>query len=291
MQREILSNQRPLGYETEYLNLVSHILERGDFHRNRTGVRTRRIHGAALRAENVIRQFPILTTRKMPLKSITAEIIGFLNGYTNASDFEELGCNWWRANADENQAWLDNPNRIGPGDLGRIYGAQWTDFNGVNQVQQVIDQIRTGEDNRRMIINAWNPAELDKMALPPCHVMYQFYLDKEGLSVSLYQRSCDLMLGVPNNIMGASILLIIIALVTGNTPKHVAWYGHDVHIYDNHEADARTLIDRERRTPPSIAIVPSAPNRDLSVYTNWRPEDFRLLDYRPGPAMKMPMAV
>ena len=234
----------------QLLDLYQTILDTGVQQPNRTGIDTLMIPGAMLRFD--LREgFPAVTTKALAFKAVKGELIGFLRGYQNAEQFRKLGCNIWNQNANENTQWLANPNRKGIDDLGRIYGAQWVDWKcepqidemtgfrytpAINQVQEVIKKLHTNPTDRRMIINAWRPDEFDQMALPPCHVLYQFLADSKSkvLHLCMYQRSCDMFLGVPFNIASASLFLTIMANHSGYTAGTFTHFLADAHIYTNH---------------------------------------------------------
>ena len=220
--------------------------------------------------------------------------MGFIRGYDNAADFRELGCKIWDANANENPAWLANPNRQGTDDLGRIYGVQWRDWNdypgnGIDQLERCYQTILTDPTNRRIIMSAWRPDEFSQMALPPCHVLYQFIVDttNQRLNLCMYQRSCDMFLGVPFNIASASLLLSIMAKRTGYKPGVFTHFLADAHIYHNHFDQVREQLSRTLFTLPQLGII-------SDHWTTWEsiePQDFHLIHYEHHPAIKAPMAV
>ncbi|MBA3385400.1 MAG: thymidylate synthase, partial [Chthoniobacterales bacterium] len=219
------------------------------------------------------------TTKKLHLRSIIHELLWFLRGDTNVRSLNENGVTIWDEWADEQ------------GDLGRVYGAQWTDWRGakgehINQIDDVIAQIRSNPESRRLIVSAWNPAELEAMALPPCHVLFQFYVRSGELSCQLYQRSADLFLGVPFNIASYALLTLMVAQVCNLAPGEFVHTFGDVHLYQNHLEQARQQLNRECRPLPRIELNPAVKN-----IHDFRYEDFSLLDYNPHPAIRAPIAV
>jgi thymidylate synthase len=288
----------------QYHDYLNRILNTGTWQNNRTGIPCIFVPGEMMQF-NLQDGFPAVTTKKLAFKMVVAELIGFMRGYTNAADFRALGCNIWDANANENQAWLNNPNRKGMDDLGRIYGAQWRDFNGVDQLLNVIRTLLVDPTNRRIIMSAWNPADFDKMALPPCHVSYQFIANtaKNTLNLCMYQRSCDSFLGVPFNIASSALLLSIVARLTGFNVGTFTHFLADAHIYENHLSQVEELLTREPRPLPQLGMADSV--SDLTLFKNSTmlndvifntidsicPEDFYLVGYDPHPAIKADMAV
>jgi thymidylate synthase len=262
----------------QYHDLLRLVLEHGNERRDRTGVGTLSVFGAQARFD-LRERFPLLTTKKLHLKSIIYELLWFLRGETNVRWLNEHGVTIWDEWADAN------------GDLGRVYGAQWTDWRGadgstVHQIDNVISQIQRNPNSRRLIVSAWNPAEVDRMALPPCHVLFQFYVHDGELSCQLYQRSADLFLGVPFNIASYALLTMMVAQVCGLRPGEFVHTFGDLHLYLNHLAQAREQLSREPRSLPRIEINPS-----VKAIRDFQFEDFRLVDYDPHPAIKAPIAV
>ncbi len=262
----------------EYHELLRMVLDRGRERPDRTGVGTLSVFGAQARFD-LRERFPLLTTKKLHLKSIVYELLWFLRGDTNVRYLHEHGVSIWDEWADEN------------GDLGRVYGAQWTDWRGadgqhINQIDAVIAQIRENPHSRRLIVSAWNPAEIEGMALPPCHVLFQFYVADGELSCQLYQRSADLFLGVPFNIASYSLLTMMVAQVCGLRPGEFVHTFGDLHLYKNHLEQAREQLSREPRPLPRMELNPEV--KDIRAFTF---EDFRLADYDPHPAIKAPIAV
>ena len=262
----------------QYHDLLRLVLEEGKERDDRTGTGTLSIFGAQARFD-LRDRFPLLTTKKLHLKSIIYELLWFLRGETNVRYLNEHGVTIWDEWADEN------------GNLGRVYGAQWRDWRGANgirvdQIDKVISEIRENPSSRRLIVSAWNPAEIDKMALPPCHVLFQFYVNDGELSCQLYQRSADLFLGVPFNIASYSLLTMMMAHVCDLRPGDFVHTFGDLHLYSNHLEQAREQLTRECRPLPRMKLNPSIKNiSDFSL------EDFELLDYDPHPSIKAPIAV
>lgn len=293
----------------QYLNLLSDVLSNGVRQSNRTGIDTLTIPGAMLKFD-MSKGFPAMTTKRLAWKQVVGELIGFMRGTTNASDFRALGCTIWDANANQNQQWLDNPNRIGEDDLGCIYGSMWRCWPNANwneyqlddrpsqvdQLANALDQVRNNPESRRIIVTAWNPSELDKMALPPCHLLFQLLPHKstKKLHMVMYQRSCDMFLGVPFNIASYALLLHIISALTDYTPGTLTMMLADVHIYINHLEQVAEQLDRQPSTLPELQMC-------LPIQTNERtldnfldsicPDDFTLINYVPQAAIKAPMAV
>jgi thymidylate synthase len=265
----------------QYHDLLRLVLEEGQPRNDRTGTGTLSIFGAQTRFD--LRPngpgFPLLTTKKLHIKSIIYELLWFLRGDTNIQYLNEHGVTIWDEWADEK------------GNLGRVYGAQWRDWRGENgvridQIDNVIAQIKKNPDSRRLIVSAWNPAEIEKMALPPCHVLFQFYVRDRELSCQLYQRSCDLFLGVPFNIASYALLTMMVAQVVDLTPGDFVHTFGDLHLYNNHLDQAREQLTRECRPLPRMKINPAVKN-----IHDFKFEDFELVDYNPHPSIKAPIAV
>ena len=262
----------------QYLDLVRHVMEHGVDKEDRTGTGTRSVFGYQLRC-NLADGFPLLTTKKVHLKSIIYELLWFLRGDTNVRWLQEHGVRIWNEWADEN------------GDLGPVYGSQWRawpDGHGgtIDQIAQVIDQIKNTPDSRRIMVSAWNVAEVPTMKLPPCHSLFQFYVAQGKLSLQLYQRSADLFLGVPFNIASYALLLMMVAHVTGlEAGEFVHTFG-DAHIYRNHFDQIKEQLTREPRQLPRMALNPDVKSIDDFTY-----EDFRLEGYDPWPAIKGEVSV
>jgi thymidylate synthase len=262
----------------QYHDLLRLVLEDGVARNDRTRTGTLSIFGAQARFD-LRERFPLLTTKKLHLKSIIYELLWFLRGETNVDYLNEHGVTIWDEWADEN------------GNLGRVYGAQWRDWRGANgirvdQIEKIISEIRENPASRRLIVSAWNPAEIDEMALPPCHVLFQFYVNDGELSCQLYQRSADLFLGVPFNVASYSLLTIMMAQVCNLAPGDFVHTFGDLHLYQNHLEQAREQLSRECRPLPRIQLNPA-----ITRIEDFRFEDFTLLDYNPHPSIKAPIAV
>ena len=261
-----------------YLELMRQILEHGARKNDRTGTGTLSIFGAQLRFD-LNAGFPLLTTKKVHLKSIVHELLWFLKGETNVRYLRENGVTIWNEWADEN------------GELGPVYGYQWRswpapDGRHIDQIAQVLQQLRTNPDSRRMIVSAWNVADLDRMALMPCHAFFQFYVANGRLSCQLYQRSADIFLGVPFNIASYALLTMMVAQVCNlGLGDFVHTFG-DTHLYLNHLDQAREQLSREPRTLPVMKLNPAV--KDLFAF---KYEDLTLEDYEPHPAIRAPVAV
>ena len=262
----------------QYLDLLQHVLDNGTDKSDRTGTGTRSVFGYQMRF-NLADGFPVLTTKKLHLKSIIHELLWFLSGDTNIRYLKENGVRIWDEWADEN------------GDLGRVYGAQWRSWRGANgetvdQIANVVRQIRQTPDSRRLIVSAWNPAEVDDMALPPCHALFQFYVANGRLSCQLYQRSADIFLGVPFNIASYALLTMMMAQVCGLQAGEFVHTLGDAHLYQNHLEQARLQLTREPRALPKMHINPDV--RDIFAF---KFDDFTLSDYDPHPHIKAEVSV
>lgn len=262
----------------QYLDLLHRILEEGKVKTDRTGTGTKSIFGHQMRF-NLEDGFPVLTTKKLHLKSIIYELLWFLKGDTNVKYLQEHGVSIWNEWADEN------------GDLGPVYGHQWRswpDHRGgtIDQIQNVIDLIKHHPDSRRMLVTAWNPADIGEMALPPCHCLFQFYVADGRLSLQLYQRSADTFLGVPFNIASYALLLQMMAQVTGLKAGDFIHTTGDTHLYLNHIEQAKLQLTRTPRELPQMKLNP-----DVKNLFDFRYEDFELLNYDPWPHIKAEVAV
>ncbi len=261
----------------QYLDLMKHILENGVIKADRTGVGTKSIFGYQMRFD-LEKGFPLITTKKLHLKSVIHELLWFLRGDTNIRKLNEDSVRIWNEWADEN------------GELGPVYGFQWRswpDYNGgsIDQITNVIERIKKLPDDRRLIVSAWNVAQIDLMALPPCHCFFQFYTANERLSCQMYQRSCDTFLGVPFNIASYALLTMMVAQVTGYRPGELIWVGGDTHIYLNHLEQAELQLTREPKPLPKIILNP-----DVGSIFDFKYEDFRLEGYDPHPHIKAEVA-
>lgn len=262
----------------QYLTLLNRILTEGATKTDRTGTGTMSVFGNQMRFD-LSDGFPLLTTKKLHLKSIIYELLWFLRGDTNVHYLQEHGVRIWNEWADEN------------GDLGPVYGHQWRswpDYKGgtIDQIQNVLDLIRNHPDSRRMIVSAWNPAEVDQMALPPCHCLFQFYVADGKLSLQLYQRSADTFLGVPFNIASYALLLQMMAQVTGLKPGEFIHTMGDTHLYLNHLDQARLQLTRTPRQLPRMKINP-----DVKDLFDFKYEDFELEGYDPWPHIAASVSV
>jgi thymidylate synthase len=290
----------------QYHDLLQTILDTGIQQANRTGIDTLTLPGAMMKFD--LRDgFPAVTTKKLAFNTMKGELIGFMRGYTNAADFRKLGCPIWDQNANENKQWLNSKWRKGTDDLGRIYGAQWRNWTSesaskdIDQLANAINTIIENPTDRRIIINAWRPDEFSMMALPPCHVLYQFLPDVKNnvLHLCMYQRSCDMFLGVPFNIASASLLLSIVAHITGYTPGTFTHFLADAHIYVNHIDQVKEQLGREPYPLPTLWINPGL--KSIATELNLKhigqllddiePHDIGLDNYQHHDAIKAPMAV
>ncbi|WP_323795006.1 thymidylate synthase [Nisaea sp.] len=262
----------------QYLDLMAKVLEEGADKTDRTGTGTRSIFGHQMRFD-LAQGFPVLTTKKLHLKSIIHELLWFLAGDTNIAYLQENGVRIWNEWADEN------------GDLGPVYGHQWRswpdkDGGTIDQIRNLLDDIRERPDSRRLIVTAWNPADVPKMALPPCHCLFQFYVADGKLSCQLYQRSADIFLGVPFNIASYALLTLMMAQVTGLQPGDFVHSFGDTHLYRNHFDQAREQLQRVPGRLPIMRINPEV--TDLFAF---RYDDFELVGYEAAPHISAPVAV
>ncbi|NMG32982.1 thymidylate synthase [Azoarcus sp. TTM-91] len=262
----------------QYLELMRHVLEHGDRKTDRTGTGTLSVFGWQMRFR-LEDGFPLLTTKKLHTRSIVYELLWFLRGDTNIRYLKDNGVSIWDEWADEN------------GDLGPVYGKQWRhwetrDGRSIDQVSRLIDGIKRNPDSRRHIVSAWNPGEVEGMALPPCHALFQFYVANGRLSCQLYQRSADIFLGVPFNIASYALLTHMVAQACDLIPGDFVWTGGDCHLYLNHLEQAREQLSRAPRPLPTLRIATE--NRDIFAFHY---EDFVLEGYDPHPHIKAPVAV
>ena len=261
-----------------YLDLMRHVLAHGHQKSDRTGTGTLSVFGWQMRFD-LQQGFPLLTTKKLHTRSIIHELLWFLRGDTNIAYLKENGVSIWDEWADEN------------GDLGPVYGKQWrrwetSDGRSIDQIARLIDGLRNNPDSRRHIVSAWNPGEIDGMALPPCHTMFQFYVADNTLSCQLYQRSADIFLGVPFNIASYALLTMMVAQVCGFRAGDFVWTGGDCHLYLNHVEQAHEQLTRTPRPLPTMRINPAV--KDIYQF---RFEDFSLEGYDPHPHIKAPVAI
>jgi thymidylate synthase len=261
-----------------YLDLLRDVLENGARKGDRTGTGTLSVFGRQIRMD-LAEGFPLLTTKKLHVKSIVHELLWFLRGDTNTAYLKEHGVSIWDEWADEN------------GELGPVYGKQWRawpapDGRGIDQIARVIEQIRHNPDSRRMIVSAWNVGELERMALMPCHALFQFYVANGKLSCQLYQRSADIFLGVPFNIASYALLTCMMAQVCGLERGDFVHTFGDLHLYSNHVEQAREQLTRTPRPLPKLVLNP-----DVQSLFDFRFEDIRIVEYDPLPAIKAPVAV
>ncbi|ARU04199.1 thymidylate synthase [Comamonas serinivorans] len=321
-----------------YLDLVQSVLTEGSWQDNRTGTRTISLPGAMLRFD-LQQGFPAVTTKKLAFKTAVGELVGFLRGSRSAAEFRELGCKVWDQNANDNAAWLANPYREGPDDLGPVYGAQWrhwpaykvlpaentaqiadaqgrgyrqvTEFidcnlgpavllyKAVDQLRQCLDTIESNPTDRRILFHGWNWAQIEEMALPPCHLLYQFHpsVARREISLSLYIRSNDLGLGTPFNLAEGAALLHLVGRLTGYTPKWFTYFIGDAHIYENHVPMLQEQLTREPHPLPQLLLSDRIPDRAQTgrYEPEWleqvEPGDFSLVGYQHHAPLTAPMAV
>jgi thymidylate synthase len=262
----------------QYLDYLNHILQHGVSKEDRTGTGTLSVFGYQMRFD-LAAGFPVVTTKKLHLRSIIHELLWFIRGETNIEYLKKNGVSIWNE-------WADAEGELGP-----IYGKQWrrwetADGRVVDQLGDVIEQIRTNPDSRRLIVSAWNVGELERMALAPCHLLFQFYVARGRLSCQLYQRSADSFLGVPYNITSYSLLTAMVAEQCGLAPGEFVWTGGDCHIYSNHVEQVRTQLTREPYPPPRLRI-----KRKPDSIFDYKFEDFELQDYQAHPHISAPVAV
>lgn len=318
----------------QYLNLIKDILDNGSWQENRTGIPTISLPGAMMRFD-LQKGFPAVTTKKLAFKSAMGELVGFLRGYRSAADFRALGCKVWDQNANENKAWLNNPFRAGENDLGPVYGVQWRNwpaykripshqksliekvesdgyrlvataengdgiyYKAIDQLRYCLETIRKDPSSRRILFHAWNWTQLDEMALPPCHLLYQFLPNpKSGeISLCLYVRSNDIGLGAPFNMAEGAALLHLVGRLTGYSPRWFTYFIGDAHIYANHIPMVREQLSREPYELPKLVINERIPEfSKTGVFEpEWleriEPSDFVLEGYRHHPPISAPMAV
>lgn len=285
--------------EYQYLDTLAHILKNGRQKGDRTGTGTISVFGAQCRYSLADGTIPLLTTKRVFWRGVVEELLWFLRGSTNAKELSERGVRIWDGNG--SRQFLDSLGFVDreEGDLGPVYGFQWRHFGapyrtmhtdygdeGVDQIKNLVETIKTNPNDRRMILCSWNPADLGKMALPPCHCLAQFYVYEDELSCQLYQRSADMGLGVPFNIASYALLTHMVAKVTGKRPGEFVHTLGDAHIYLNHVDAVKQQLEREPRPFPKLCI-----KRDVKDIFDFRFDDFEIVDYHPHPAIKMEMSV
>lgn len=271
------------GIATPYEDLLAEVSAHGTHKSDRTGTGTRSVFGRQIRYD-LSQSFPLLTTKRVHFKSVALELLWFLQGSSNVRWLQERGVSIWNE-------WADDDGELGP-----VYGVQWrswptVDGGSIDQIAKVVEQIRVNPDSRRHIVTAWNPAEVDDMALPPCHTMFQFYVQPQEsgpakLSCQLYQRSADMFLGVPFNIASYALLTLMVAQQTDLLPGEFVWTGGDVHVYDNHQEQVATQLAREPLPYPQVRF-----NRRPESIFDYRFEDIELIGYEHHPGIKAPVAV
>lgn len=263
---------------TPYEDLLADVLAHGTPKTDRTGVGTRSVFGRQLRFD-LTESFPLITTKRVFFKAVALELLWFLRGDSNVTWLQDRGVRIWNEWADDD------------GDLGPVYGVQWRSWptpegEQLDQIAQLIDHIKANPDSRRHIVSAWNPGQIEQMALPPCHILFQFYVADGKLSCQLYQRSADMFLGVPFNIASYSLLTLMVAQQTGLEPGEFIWSGGDVHIYDNHLDQVREQLSRDAQPYPQVRLARHPESIFDYVY-----EDFEVLGYDPHPTIKATVAV
>lgn len=270
-----------------YLNLLKKVLDKGNDREDRTGVGTRALFGEQLRFD-LAKGFPLLTTKKMFTKGIFGELLWFISGSSNNNDLNKMGIHIWDANA--NAPYWESKAKF-PGDLGRVYGVQWRSWKNskgdiIDQLTEVIERIKNNPYDRRLIVSAWNPGELNEMALPPCHILFQFFVANGKLSLQMYQRSCDLFLGVPFNIASYSLLLSMVAQVTNLEPGEFVHVLGDTHIYKNHFKQVKEQLKRKPYKLPRLILNP-----DITNIYDFKLSDIKVENYKSHPSIKAEMAV
>lgn len=272
----------------QYLQALKHIMEKGVNKPNRTGVDSRAVFGLPMRF-NLKDGFPAVTTKRLAFKSVKAELLWFLMGTSDIKKLQEMDCHIWDANANADY-W--KPKARFEGDLGRIYGVQWRRWKSphsektIDQIAEVIEKIKKDPYNRRLIVSAWNPAELDKMALPPCHLLFHFFVADRKLSLLMYQRSCDMFLGVPFNIASYSLLLSMISQVTDLEPGEFIHVLGDAHIYHNHFEQVEKQLQRKPFPLPKLWL-----NKEIKNIDDFKLEDIKLINYKHHGVIRAKMAV
>ncbi len=275
----------------QYHDVLNDVLIHGTRQANRTGTDAISMPGHMMRFD-MVDGFPAVTTKKLYFRKAIGENIAFLRGATTVKEFEDLGCDWWVKDANENSQWLASPHRKGEGDLGHIYGYQWRNWPNpggkpIDQLQVVLDTIRQNPTSRRIIMTAWNPAELPKMALPPCHQDYQFIVNVERgeLNLCMKQRSCDMFLGVPMNIFGSAMMLHLVAKATGLRARHLTMFLADAHIYVNHLDQVQEQLKRDPLPLPTIEIGAELLGCNADHLAAIQPHQIKVLNYQSHPAI------
>ena len=264
--------------EVPYENLLADVFEHGTAKSDRTGTGTRSVFGRQIRYD-LSKSFPLITTKRVHFKSVALELLWFLRGDSNATWLQDRGVRIWNE-------WADDSGELGP-----IYGVQWRswptpDGQSIDQIAQLVEQLKANPDSRRHVVSAWNPGQIAEMALPPCHILFQFYVADGKLSCQLYQRSADMFLGVPFNIASYSLLTLMIAQQTGLQPGEFIWTGGDCHIYDNHVEQVAEQLSRDPYPYPQLRLK----RRPESIF-DYDYEDFEVLNYQHHPAIKAAVAV
>jgi len=275
------------GKMKQYLEVLKDIMKHGIERKDRTGVGTRSLFAKQMRFK-MSDGFPAMTTKKLAFNAVKAELLWFISGSSNVKELQKLGCRIWDANA-EADYW--KPKARFEGDLGRVYGVQWRNWQGpggkvVDQLSEVLERIKKEPWDRRLIVSAWNPGEIEQMALPPCHMIFQFYVACNRLSLHMLQRSCDMFLGVPFNIASYALLLHMCARVTDTIPDELIITLNDAHIYLNHFDQVKKQLKRKPLTLPKLWLNPARKNID-----EFTMDDIRLDDYKHRGVIKAPMAV
>jgi thymidylate synthase len=282
----------------QYLDALQYIVDNGEKREDRTGVGTRSVFGYQMRFD-LSEGFPAVTTKKLAWRAVVGELLWFIEGSTDERRLAEITYEKsrtllhdrntiWTANADNQAKALGYANSVHGKELGPVYGKQWRNFGGVDQLEEIVHQLKYDQDSRRIIMSAWNPVDLPHMALPPCHTLSQFYVNDGKLSCQLYQRSADMFLGVPFNIASYSLLTHILAEICDLEVAHFVWTGGDIHIYSNHEDVVREQLQRKPRKLPQLRM----PKIDsLSEVSELCTSDFELINYDPMESLKAPMAV
>jgi thymidylate synthase len=274
-----------------YHDLLKHVLENGVASEDRTGTGTISVFGTQTRF-NLEHGFPAVTTKKLSWKPVVGELLWFSRGSTNVEELREIT---WGKGSNKKTVWDDNYNKqaidlgYSNGELGPVYGHQWRNFNGIDQLRIAFEKITQDSNSRRNIVSAWNPSDLDRMALPPCHTLFQFYVRNNKLSLQMYQRSGDLFLGGPFNIASYSLLLSIAARITGTTPHEFIWTIGDAHIYNNHIDQVKEQLSRTPLELPTLQISNHITTFD--DFVNASVDDFKLLNYNSYSTIKAEMAV